>query len=160
MYNEEQENYYQRMLSNSISSMYPSEEAKKRARRKSPLYFDDLKEKLLVKYGGKKVTDIKNSEIISTDYGETLKITTKEKINFNIVDNDFKNQMNHNLKLLTKIGLKKEQNLKNQGYDTIESLKKHDTYCNVASKFLDSIEDMSFQDVMNLLDRNKYSRKC
>ena len=92
MYNEEQENYYQRMLSNSISSMYPSEEAKKRARRKSPLYFDDLKEKLLVKYGGKKVTDIKNSEIISTDYGETLKITTKEKINFNIVDNDFKNQ--------------------------------------------------------------------
>ena len=160
MYNEEQENYYQRMLSNSISSMYPSEEAKKRARRKSPLYFDDLKEKLLVKYGGKKVTDIKNSEIISTDYGETLKITTKEKINFNIVDNDFKNQMNHNLKLLPKIGIKKEQNLKNQGYDTIESLKKHDTYCNVASKFLDSIEDMSFQDVMNLLDRNKYSRKC
>ena len=160
MYNEEQENYYQRMLSNSISSMYPSEEAKKRARRKSPLYFDDLKEKLLVKYDGKKVTDIKNSEIISTDYGETLKITTKEKINFDIVDNDFKNQMNHNLKLLPKIGIKKEQNLKNQGYDTIESLKKHDTYCNVASKFLDSVEDMSFHDVMNLLDRNKYSRKC
>jgi len=160
MYNEEQENYYQRMLSNSISSMYPSEEAKKRARRKSPLYFDDLKEKLLVKYGGKKVTDIKNSEIISTDYGEALKITTKEKINFNIVDNDFKNQMNYNLKLLPKIGIKKEQNLKNQGYGTIESLKKHDAYCNVASKFLDSIEDMSFHDVMNLLDRNKYSRKC
>ena len=160
MYNDEQENYYQRMLSNSISSMYPSEEAKKRARRKSPLYFDDLKEKLLVKYDGKKVTDIKNSKIISTDYGETLKITTKEKINFNIDDNDFKNQMNRNLKLLPKIGIKKEQNLKNQGYDTIESLKNHDAYCDAASKFLDSIEDMSFHDVMNLLDRNKYSRKC
>lgn len=29
MYNDEQENYYQRMLSNSISSAHPSEEAKK-----------------------------------------------------------------------------------------------------------------------------------
>ena len=44
MYNDEQENYYQRMLANSISSANPSEEAKARARKKSPLYFDDLKE--------------------------------------------------------------------------------------------------------------------
>ena len=44
MYNDEQENYYQRMLANSISSANPSEEAKARARKKSPLYFDDLKD--------------------------------------------------------------------------------------------------------------------
>ena len=88
MYNDEQENYYQRMLSNSISSMNPSEDAKNRARKKSPLYFDDLKEKLLLEFEGKKLEDIENSKVISTDSGDTLKITTKEKINFNLSDND------------------------------------------------------------------------
>ena len=160
MYNEDQENYYQRMLANSISSANPSEEAKQRARKKSPLYFEDLKRKLLLDFEGKRLTDIKNSEIISTDFGETLKITTREKINFQLEDNNFKNQINHNLKLLPKIGIKKEENLKNAGYDTIESLKYHDTYGDVASKFLDGIDEMSFCEIMDLLDNNRYSKKC
>lgn len=160
MYNDEQENYYQRMLANSISSKNPSEEAKKRARRKSPLFFEDLKEKLLSNYEGKKLTDIENSKVISTDFGETLEITTKEKIDFKIEDNDFRNQMNHNLKLLPKIGIKTEQNLKDRGYDTIESLKGHDKYGNVASNFLNKIEDMSFHETMDLLDSNRYSKRC
>ena len=160
MYNESQENYYQKILANSISSMYPSEEAKQRAREKSPLYFEDLKQKLLVEFEGKKLTDIKNSKIISTDFGDTLKITTKERIDFKIEDNDFKNQINHNLKLLPKIGIKKEENLKDNGYDTIESLKNHDAYGNIASKFLDELEDMPFCGIMDLLDKNRYSKKC
>ena len=160
MYNENQENYYQRMLANSISSKNPSEEAKQRAREKSPLYFEDLKRRLLLDFEGKQLTDIKNSEIISTNFGDTLKITTKEKIDFKIEDNNFKNQINHNLKLLPKIGMKKEENLKNNGYDTIESLKGHDTYGNIASKFLDEIDEMSFCEIMDLLDRNKYSKGC
>ena len=160
MYNENQENYYQRILANSISSKNPSEEAKQRAREKSPLYFDDLKRRLLLDFEGKKLTDIKNSEIISTNFGDTLKITTTEKIDFKIEDNHFKNQINHNLKLLPKIGIKKEQNLKNNGYDTIESLKGHDTYGDIASKFLDEIDEMSFCEIMDLLDRNKYSKGC
>ena len=160
MYNDEQENYYQRMLSNSISSMNPSEDAKNRARKKSPLYFDDLKEKLLLEFEGKKLEDIENSKVISTDSGDTLKITTKEKINFNLSDNDFKNQMNHNLKLLPSIGIKKEQALKSNGYATIDSLKNHDKYGDVASKFSEMFDDMSFHEIMDLLDRNKYSRKC
>lgn len=160
MYNEEQENYYQKMLSNSISSMNPSEEAKQRARKKSPLYYEDLKEKLLLKYEGKKLTDIKNSKIISTAWGDTLKITTKEKINFEIADNDFKNQINHNLKLLPKIGVKKEEALKRNGYDTIESLKNHDSYSDIASGFLNKMENMSFYEIMDLLDNNKYSKDC
>ena len=125
MYNDEQENYYQRMLANSISSANPSEEAKARARKKSPLYFDDLKDKLLLEFEGKKLEDIDNSKVISTDLGDTLKITTKEKINFNLSDNDFKNQMNHNLKLLPSIGIKTEQAIKNQGYMTSATHKNH-----------------------------------
>lgn len=160
MYNDEQENYYQRMLSNSISSAHPSEEAKKRARMKSASYFEDLKRKLLLEFEGKELTDIKNSKIISTDFGDTLKITTKEKIDFKIKDNDFRNQMNHNLKLLPKIGIKKEETLKNKGYDTIESLAGHDGYGDEASKFLDKVDDMSFCEIIDLLDRNRYSKKC
>ena len=160
MYNENQENYYQRMLANSISSMNPSKEAKQRAREKSPLYFEDLKRRLLINFEGKKLTDIENSRIISTNFGDALKITTKEKIDFKIEDNNFKDQINHNLKLLPKIGIKKEETLKNNGYLTIESLKDHDTYGNLASKFLDKIDDMSFCEIMDMLDSNKYSKRC
>ena len=99
-------------------------------------------------------------KVDSNSFGECLKITTREKVNFNIEDNDFKNQINHNLKLLPKIGLKTEEKLKNNGYDTIESLKNHDKYADAASKFLTSIEDMSYLDIINLLDDNRYSRKC
>ena len=85
MYNEKQENYYQKMLANSISSINPSKEAKQRAREKSPLYFDDLKRRLLMDFEGKDLSDIENSRVISTELGETLKITNKEKINFRIM---------------------------------------------------------------------------
>ena len=47
------EEYLRKMLSNSISSLNPSEEAKARARKLSPSYFKDLKEKLLIEYEGK-----------------------------------------------------------------------------------------------------------
>lgn len=160
MYNEKQENYYQKMLVNSISSKNPSNKAKQRAREKSPLYFEDLKRRLLLDFEGKNLTDLENSKVISTNLGETLKMTTKEKINFEIEDNNFKDQINHNLKLLPKIGVKKEENLKNNGYLTIESLKNHDAYGDMASKFLDRIDDMSFCEIMDLLDSNKYSKKC
>lgn len=160
MYNEKQENYYQKMLANSISSKNPSNKAKQRAREKSPLYFEDLKRRLLLDFEGKNLTDLENSKVISTNLGETLKITTKEKINFEIEDNNFKDQINHNLKLLPRIGVKKEENLKNNGYLTIESLKNHDAYGDMASKFLDRIDDMSFCEIMDLLDSNKYSKKC
>ena len=160
MYNEEQENYYQKMLANSISSANPCDEAKMKARLLSPSYYEDLKEQLLIKYDGKKLTDIRNASVVSTDHGDTLKITTTEKIDFKIEDNDFKSQINHNLKLLPKIGVKKEESLKSSGYETIESLKAHDAYGDIASKFLERIDDMSFCEIIELLDNNRYSKKC
>ncbi|MBQ2832162.1 ribonuclease H-like domain-containing protein [Methanobrevibacter sp.] len=157
---EEHEMYLKRVLSNSISSQNPSEDTKRKARKLSSSYFQDYKQNLLKEYEGKKLTDITNSHVVSTSYGDTLKITEKEKIDFEIKDNDFKSQINSNLKLLPKIGLKTEQNLKNKGFTTIESLKNHDKYCDIASKFIDEIDEMSFGEIIDLLDNNKYSRKC
>ena len=50
--------------------------------------------------------------------------------------------------------------LKNKGYSTIESLKKHDKYCDIASSFLDKIDDLSFAEIIEILDNNRYSKKC
>ena len=156
----EHEMYLKKVLSNSIGSLNPSEEAKKEARKYSGSYFEDYKQKLLNKYEGRNLEDVDNSQIISTSFGDTLKITQKEEIDFNICDNDFKSQINNNLKLLPKIGIKTEQNLKNKGYTTIESLKNHDKYCDEASKFIENIDDLSFSQIMDILDNNKYSKKC
>ena len=154
------EDYLRKVLSNSISSANPSEEAKQKARKKSSLYFEDLKQRLLKDYENKSLSDIMNCEICSNSCGDVLKITTRQKVNFNLQDNDFKNQMNNNLKLLPKIGVKTEMNLKNKGYTTIESLKGHDRYSDAASKFIDNIDEMSFHEIVDVLDNNKYSKKC
>ena len=104
---EEHERYLlEAILSDSISSDNPSEKAKEKARKNSPSYFKALEENLLVKYENKKLSDISGSKIIDTDAGETLCITESEKINFKLAENNFKQQMNHNLKLLPKIGIK------------------------------------------------------
>lgn len=156
----EHEMYLRRVLSNSIGSANPSEEAKNKARKLSYSYFEDYKQSLLKNYADKELKDLPNSEIISTSFGDTLKITHEEKINFRIDDNDFKNQINHNLKLLPKIGIKTEQNLKKKGYPTIKSLMDHDKYCDSASKFVSQIDDMSFGQIIDLLDKNRYSKRC
>ena len=156
----EHELYLKKVLSNSIGSLNPSEDAKKEARKYSSSYFNDYKQRLLNEYEGKRLMDIDNSEVISTSFGDTLRITQKEEIDFDIYDNDFKSQMNSNLKLLPKIGIRTEQNLKDKGYTTIESLKNHDRYCDAASKFMENINDLSFCEIIEILDNNKYSKKC
>lgn len=154
------ENYLKKSLSNSISSQNPSNEVKNKARKLSPSYFNDLKEKLLMKYEDKSLKDVMDCRSCRTSYGDVLKITKKEKINFNIVDNNFKNQINSNLKLLPGIGLKTEENLKNKGYMTIEELTCHDRYSDVASKFIRNMDELSFSELLDVLDNNKYSKKC
>ena len=156
----EHELYLRKVLSNSIGSLNPSEDAKKESRKYSSSYFNDYKQRLLNEYEGKRLMDIDNSEVISTSFGDTLRITQKEEIDFDIYDNDFKSQMNSNLKLLPKIGIRTEQNLKDKGYTTIESLKNHDRYCDAASKFMENIDDLSFCEIIEILDNNKYSKKC
>ena len=154
------EEYLRKTLSNSISSQNPSEAAKKEARKLSPSYFADLKEKLLIEYENKSLGDVMDCKKVKTSYGDVLKITKAEKIDFDLEDNNFKEQMNCNLKLLPKIGLKTEENLKKKGYTTIESLKGHDKYCDVAAKFIDKFDGMKYCEIIDLLDNNKYSKKC
>lgn len=154
------EEYLKRALSNSISSQNPSENAKSKARKLSPSYYRDLKEKLMIEYENKSLKDVMDCKIASSSFGDVLKITKREKVDFNIENNNFKEQMNANLKLLPKIGLKTEENLKNKGYDTIESLKSHDKYGDSAEKFLKNLDEMTFCEIIDLLDSNRYSKKC
>lgn len=157
---DEHEEYLRRVLSNSIGSENPSENTKRNARKLSYSYFQDYKEQLLRDYDGKRLVDINNAEVVSTSFGETLRITEKEKISFEIHDNNFRNQINCNLKLLPKIGIKTEQTLKSKGFTTIESLKNHDRYCDTASKFMDSIDGMSYCEIIDVLDANRYTKRC
>lgn len=154
----EHENY----ILNSILKSSPSSEnfSFEEYRKVSPAYYEDLKEQLLLKYQNKELTDIEGSKVISTPYGDTLEIVQKEKIDFNLAENNFKNQMNHNLKLLPKIGIKTEENLKKQGYDTIESLLNHDSHKDNAKNFLENMEDMSFMEIIDLLNQNRYGKSC
>ena len=154
------EEYLRKKLSDSISSQNPSEAAKNNAKKLSSSYYRDLKEKLIIEYDNKSLNDVMDCRISKTSFGDVLKITKKEKINFKIENNNFRHQMNCNLKLLPKIGLKTEENLKNKGYTTIESLTDHDRYGDSASKFLENLDDMSFCEIIDLLDENRYSRKC
>ena len=151
---------HEEYLRNTLLGIDNSSNSKQKEKKMSSSYFKDLKEKLLMQYENKSLKDVMDCKICETSFGDALKITTKEKIDFSLTDNDFKNQINHNLKLLPKIGLKTEENLKNKGYPTIESLKGHDKYADIASKFLNNLEDMSFHEIVDLLDDNKYSKKC
>ena len=154
------EEYLRKALSNSITSQNPSENAKDKARKLSPSYYEDLKQKLLIEYENKSLKDVMDCREVSTSFGDVLKITKKEKISFSLNDNNFKKQMNCNLKLLPKIGLKTEENLKNKGFNTIESLQNHDKYGDAASEFVTMMDEMSYCEIINLLDANKYSKKC
>ena len=133
------EEYLKNALSGSMYSTKTSMNMKQNEREFSSSYFQDLKEKLLVQYDNKSLDDVMDCRICETSFGDALKITTKEKIDFSIEDNDFMNQINNNLKLLPKIGIKTELNLKNKGYTTIESLQNHDKYCDNATKFMNEI---------------------
>nr|WP_303737668.1 ribonuclease H-like domain-containing protein [Methanobrevibacter millerae] len=154
----EHENY----ILNSILKSSPSSEnfSFEEYRKVSPAYYENLKEQLLLKYQDMKLTDIKGSKVISTPYGDTLEIVQKEKIDFKLAENNFKNQMNHNLKLLPKIGIKTEENLKKQGFDTIESLLHHDSHKDNAKSFLENMDDMSFMEIIDLLNQNRYGKSC
>lgn len=154
----EHENY---MLKSILKSSPSSESFSFEEYRKvSSAYYRDLKHQLLEKYHDKELTDIRGSKVIDTEYGDTLEIVQKEKIDFKLVENNFKNQMNHNLKLLPKIGIKTEENLKKQGFTTIESLLDNDSHRANARNFLESIDEMSFSQIIDLLNHNKYGKSC
>ena len=68
------EEYLRKALSNSISSQNPSENAKNKARKLSPSYYEDLKEKLIDKYQNKSLNDVMDCKAVSTSFGEVFGI--------------------------------------------------------------------------------------
>ena len=71
------EEYLRKALSNSISSQNPSQTAKNKARKLSPSYYQDLKEKLLIEYDKNSLNDVMECKISKISFGDVLKITKK-----------------------------------------------------------------------------------
>lgn len=148
------------ILSNSLSSENPSKETIERGLKTSNSYFQQFKENLLKEYKGKKLEDIEGSKVVSTDSGETLKIINKEKMDFKLSENNIKEELRKNLKLIPNIGVNTELKLKEKGYLNIDSLKNHDRYSNKAIKLSKTLDDSSLDQILCLLNKNKYNREC
>ena len=156
---EEHEAYLERILSNSLSSANPSKETYERARKDSYTYYNNLKFGLMNKYKDWDFSDIEGSEVIENEYGNTLKITRKQKIDFSLENKkgSLKRELASNLKLMPGIGLQMEMKLKREGYKTIYDLKNHPRYSKKADKIIKKIEKNCFIKEYNLLKYlNKY----
>ncbi len=156
---EEHENYLKKILSESITSENPSEEAFKRFYKDSPVYFNQLKNGLVNKYEGCELLDIEGSEICENRYGECLKIIYKEKMDFSLGgEEDYKKELLSDLKILPGVGVKKEKRLKEEGYKNLYDLLSHDSYSSNAQKVIEKIETQCFIKEFDILkELGRYS---
>ena len=156
----EHEAYLETILSKSITSENPSQETIQKALRASPSYYMDFKHELLKKYEGKSIDDIKGGEIVENKYGECLKVSYSEKIDFKLKKSDIKKDILSDLKLLPGIGVNKEAKLKSMGYETFYDLLEHKTYSAKAKDIINSLEHECFINYYNKLeDLSQYSKK-
>ena len=114
---EEHEDYLRRMISNSSSPKSPSNDTIEKIPKNSLNYYNDLKFGLMNKYKDWDFLDIEGSKKIENIYGETLKITRRQKIDFSLEDKkeSIKRELASNLKLMPGIGLQTEMKLKKRG---------------------------------------------
>ena len=154
---EEHEAYLEKMLSNSITSANPSKEAFEKAKLDSYTYFKNLKFGLMNKYKDWDFSDIEGSRVIENIYGETLKITRRQKIDFSLENKkeSIKRELASNLKLMPGIGLQTEMKLKREGYKTHYDLLNHPSYSKRAEKLIRKIEKNCFIKQLDLLDNLK-----
>ena len=149
------------ILSHSLSSENPSKKTIKKASATSPSFFNEYKNDLLIKYQDTSFEDFKNISTIENSQGEVIKITNKEKCNFNLEKYDYKKKLSNNLQLISGIGSKKESKLKEDGFKTIEDLTTHPIYSIGAKRILNHIETNCFLNSFNFLKTNKESTvKC
>ena len=147
-YNFEHEKY----LRAKILNLETKPEIKKQTKN-SRTYFNDLKEGLLHKYGDMELEDLKGYGEFENEYGVGVKFTQEDKKRkFQIKSNPEKLQTN--LKLIKGIGIKKEEKLKKQGYQTLKDLKQHNTYKKSAEETLKKIETDNFKNTVNCVKEN------
>ena len=158
----EHERYLRHILSKSLSSKNPSKETFEKARKESPSYFNKLKLGLMNKYKDWDLLDIDGSQVIENIYGETLKITRRERIDFSLKDKkeEIKEELASNLKLIPGIGVQTERKLKENNYNTVYDLLDNKKYRNKAQNLIDDIEINCFVKEYNLLkDLSRYTEK-
>lgn len=156
---EEHEAYLKRIISNSSSSDNSSKETYERPQKDSLNYFNDLKFGLMHKYKDWDLLDLEGSEVIENIYGETLKITRKERIDFHLENKNksVKKELSSNLKLMPGIGLQTEMKLKREGYKTLYDLLDHPRYSKRVEKLIQRIEKNCFIKEINMLkELDKY----
>ncbi len=150
------------ILSRSLTSSATSDETMNKAHAFSGTNSEDplikLKYTLMEKYENEKLEDIDGSEVIENSSGETLKIVQKEKIDFSIGNENFKEELLCDLKLLPKIGPATEKKLKEEGFKDIPSLLEHDKFCDFAEIAIDKIESDSHYDRFDLIRKNSYNK--
>lgn len=145
------------ILSHSLSSENPSEKTIEKASKTSPSFFNKYKNDLLVKYQDSSFDDFKNISTLENPQGEVIKITNKEKCDFNLKKHNYQKNLLENLKLINGIGSKTESKLKDSGYKTIEDLTTHPVYSIGAKRVLNNIEKNCFLNSFNFLKDNKIS---
>jgi uncharacterized protein YprB with RNaseH-like and TPR domain len=99
--------------------------------------FQELKKELLKEYAGKNLEDVIAGEEYKTQAGTCYRIETCEKLMLHRLNADnARERILSNLKLLYGIGEATEENLKTQGYKTIEDLVEHPRFGSEAEKFM------------------------
>ena len=155
---EEHERYLKRALSDSFSSPNPYNKPKEKT-MDSFLYYKNLKFGLMNKYKDWDLLDIEGSQVIENIYGPALRIRRRQKIDFSLdyKKENVKKDLLSDLKLIPGIGISKEKNLKNNGYNTLYDLLEHDKYFKYAEKMIEKIEKDCFIKEFKLLKQlNKY----
>lgn len=150
------------ILSRSLTSSKPSDETIAKAHANSGVNSENplikLKYTLMDKYQDHKLEDIEGSEIIENESGQTLKITKKEKIDFNLDKKEFKENLIRDLKLLPKIGPATEKKLKEEGFQDMISLLDHEKYKEYAELAIETIESGTHQDKFDLIRKNSNNK--
>lgn len=154
---EEHKAYLNKVLSNSLTSENPSKETIQKGKKSSSSFYNDLKNGLLKKYENTKFDDFPNTSICENQYGETLKIVSKEKTDFNLkkINSD---SVTCDLKIIKGIGQSTEEKLKKSGFNNIESLLNHDKYSSKAKNVLTNIETDNFKNKINYIKENSSNK--
>ena len=96
-----------------------------------------LQRDLITKFAGKSLEDSMAGEVVSNEQGECYKISSTCTSSFKTSTyEESRQRIISDLKVLPGIGPVREQNLKQQGYGTIEDLENHPLWKKPASEFM------------------------